>query len=65
MQQTNNKVDLKSFNNSEFDKGASTIKIMLWYITNALIVRASWNPFIGIKFYYYACLVQKLAKALL
>lgn len=47
--QQNNKVNLKKFSNSEFSKGAKPLKIALWFITNALIVRASWNPFIGIK----------------
>lgn len=42
-------VRLADFNGSDFDKGAGTLKIALWYFVNALIVRASWNPFMGIK----------------
>ena len=44
-----NKVDLASFDGSGFDKGAGLVKAALWYIINSLFVRASWNPFMGIK----------------
>lgn len=40
---------LNKFDGSDFDKGASSLKIILWYFVNALFVRASWNPFMGIK----------------
>lgn len=42
-------VDLSSFTAKDFDKGAGLIKQTLWYFVNALFVRASWNPFRGIK----------------
>lgn len=42
-------VCLASFDGSDFNKGAGFLKITLWYFVNALIVRASWNPFMGIK----------------
>ena len=42
-------VKLAAFDGSGFDKGAGFIKTTLWYFVNALIVRASWNPFMGIK----------------
>lgn len=42
-------VDLSRFDGSDFDKGAGFLKITLWYFVNALIVRASWNPFMMIK----------------
>lgn len=42
-------VSLAAFDGSDFDKGAGIIKITLWYFVNALIVRASWNPFMRIK----------------
>lgn len=45
----NNKVNLSSFDGSDFDKGAGFIKTIFWYLVNALVVRASWNPFMGIK----------------
>lgn len=43
------KVDLGTFSTGNFDKGASSLKIIIWYFVNALLVRASWNPFMGIK----------------
>lgn len=43
------KVSLASFHGSDFNKRAGGLKIILWYFVNALIVRASWNPFMGIK----------------
>lgn len=43
------KVNLSSFESSDFNKGAGIFKVALWYIINALIVRASWNPFMCIK----------------
>ena len=42
-------VRLSSFNTGNFNKGAGFIKQTLWYFVNALFVRASWNPFMGIK----------------
>ena len=44
-----NDVRLGTFDGSDFDKGAGFLKATLWYFVNALIVRASWNPFMGIK----------------
>lgn len=42
-------VNLSEFDGSNFDKGAGFLKTTAWYFVNALIVRASWNPFMGIK----------------
>lgn len=42
-------VSLASFDGSDFCKGAGFLKRTLWYFANAWIVRASWNPFMGIK----------------
>jgi putative colanic acid biosynthesis acetyltransferase WcaF len=42
-------VSLRSFDGSAFPKGAGIVKRALWYGVNALVVRASWNPFMGIK----------------
>lgn len=44
-----NKINLASFSPITYNKGANNLKIILWYFVNALIVRASWNPFINIK----------------
>ncbi len=45
-------VHLSSFNTGNFNKGAGFIKQTLWYFINALFVRASWNPFMGIKIFF-------------
>lgn len=45
----NNKVRLGDFRTGNFDKGACKAKLIAWYFVNALIVRASWNPFMGVK----------------
>lgn len=42
-------VNLAAFTTGDFDKGAGFLKTATWYIVNALIVRASWNPNGGIK----------------
>ncbi|MDR1896744.1 MAG: WcaF family extracellular polysaccharide biosynthesis acetyltransferase [Prevotellaceae bacterium] len=42
-------IDLSSFTPFNFDKGASVFKQTLWYFVNVCFVRASWNPFMGIK----------------
>lgn len=44
-----NKTELSKFNPGNFNKGAGKTKQILWYFINALVVRASWNPFMGIK----------------
>lgn len=44
-----NKVRLASFTTGMFDKGAGFLKQTLWYVANACLVRASWNPCMGIK----------------
>lgn len=42
-------VELSSFSVGNFEKGAPFWKQTLWYFINALFVRASWNPFVGLK----------------
>ena len=49
------KVNLASFSTGNFDKGAGTMKTVLWFFVNALFVRASWNPFMGIKIWLLRC----------
>lgn len=63
MNQTN-KVDLSTFTTGTFDKGASKIKIMLWFVVNALFVRASWNPFMGVKIALLRVFGAKIGKGL-
>ncbi len=42
-------VSLRLFDGSNFDKGASFLKIASWYFVNALWVRPAWIPFMGWK----------------
>ncbi len=62
---SNTKVDLGGFSVGSFDKGAGRIKIMLWYMVNALIVRASWNPMMGIKIFLLRAFGAKIGKGLI
>lgn len=57
-----NKVNLERFNGSDFDKGANFIKITSWYFVNALLVRASWNPFMKIKIILLKLFGAKIGK---
>lgn len=61
---TNNMVDLSKFTVGDFDKGAGKLKQLLWYLINALIVRASWNPFMGIKIWLLRLFGAKIGKGL-
>ena len=60
----NNKVNLSTFTTGNFNKGASSLKIVLWYFVNALIVRASWNPFMGIKIILLRVFGARIGKGL-
>ena len=57
-------VHLSSFNTGNFNKGAGFIKQTLWYFVNALFVRASWNPFMGIKVFFLKLFGAKIGKGL-
>lgn len=57
--------NLAIFSTGNFDKGACSIKIILWYLINALIVRASWNPFMGIKIFLLRVFGAKIGKGLI
>jgi putative colanic acid biosynthesis acetyltransferase WcaF len=57
-------VNLASFTDNDYDKGASKLKIILWYIVNALIVRASWNPFMAVKILLLKAFGAKIGKKL-
>lgn len=58
------KVQLGAFSTGTFDKGASLLKITLWYFVNTLIVRASWNPFMRIKVMLLKAFGAKIGKGL-
>ena len=55
-------VTLKYFDGTNFDKRAGKTKIALWYFVNAIIVRASWNPFMGIKILLLKTFGAKIGK---
>lgn len=59
------KVRLVDFKGFQFDKGASKRKQALWYFVNALFVRASWNPFMGIKIFLLRLFGAKIGKGLI
>ena len=58
------KVDLGGFSTGDFDKGAGRLKIMAWYVVNALIVRASWNPLMGLKIWLLRAFGAKIGRGL-
>ena len=58
------KVDLGGFTTGDFDKGAGKLKIMMWYLVNALFVRASWNPLMGVKIALLKTFGAKIGKGL-
>ena len=60
----NIQVNLAAFDGSDFDKGAGFLKATLWYFVNALFVRASWNPFMGIKIALLRLFGAKIGKGL-
>lgn len=60
-----NKVDLSSFDNSDYDTGASIIKRMLWYFTNVIFLQNSYNPFSGIKKFVLRLYGAKIGKNVL
>ena len=60
----NIKVNLAAFDGSDFNKGAGFLKTTAWYFVNALLVRASWNPFMGIKVALLRVFGAKIGKGL-
>ena len=56
--------DLSKFSIGDYDRGASTIKAGIWYFVNAIFVRASWNPFMGIKIWLLRLFGAKIGKGL-
>lgn len=57
-------VRLAAFDGTDFSKGAGFLKTTLWYFVNALMVRASWNPFMGIKIALLRMFGAKIGKGL-
>lgn len=59
-----NQVRLADFKTENFDKDAGKLKLITWYFVNALLVRASWNPFMGIKIFLLKSFGAKIGKGL-
>lgn len=59
-----NKVDLSLFSSESFKKGKNNFIILLWYFINALIVKASWNPFMGVKIFLLRIFGARIGKGL-
>ena len=57
-------VRLAAFDGSDFNKGAGFLKTTIWYFVNALLVRASWNPFMSIKITLLRIFGAKIGKGL-
>lgn len=60
----NKEVDLTAFNGQDFDKGAGFMKRAIWFFVNAFFVKASWNPFMGIKIFLLRCFGAKIGRGL-
>ncbi|HCN53918.1 MAG TPA: colanic acid biosynthesis acetyltransferase WcaF [Prevotella sp.] len=60
----NKAINLSAFNGQKFDKGAGILKRTMWYFVNALVVKASWNPFMGIKIFLLRCFGAKIGRGL-
>ncbi len=59
------RVNLSGFNGFGFDKGAGPLKTVLWYFVNALFVRVSWNPFMGIKVFLLRLFGARIGRGLI
>jgi putative colanic acid biosynthesis acetyltransferase WcaF len=58
------RVELEKFTTGKFNKGAGSLKQLLWYFVNACLVRASWNPFMAIKVILLKIFGAKIGKEL-
>lgn len=55
-------VDLSSFNNSWFNKGASIFKIVLWYFINILLLKSYFVPLSFVKVFTLRLFGAKIGK---
>lgn len=60
----NTSVSLSNFSPGDYDKGASKLKQFIWYFVNVFFVRASWNPFMGIKVFLLKLFGARIGKGL-
>ena len=56
------KVRLDTFSAVDFDKGAGFPKRALWFLVNALVVNASWNPFMSVKIWLLKAFGAKIGR---
>ncbi len=57
-------VKLSTFTTDNFDKERGFLTITLWYFVNALIVKASWNPFTKLRVAILRLFGAKIGKGL-
>ena len=57
-----NKVNLKSFDGSTYNKGAGIFKITLWYFINSIFIRPSFIPFMSFKLMILKLFGAKIGK---
>ncbi len=60
----NKEVDLSTFSVGDYNKGAHSIIIILWYFVNALFVRPSWIPFMGFRLWLLRLFGANLGKSI-
>ncbi|SDW46083.1 putative colanic acid biosynthesis acetyltransferase WcaF [Lutibacter oricola] len=58
------KANLELFDNSTFCKGASKIKQITWLVLNAIFIKSSWLPFMGVKAFLLRLFGAKIGKGL-
>lgn len=58
------KVLLDTFSSKSFNKGAGKIKQFFWMLTNAIFLRSSWLPFMGIKIFLLKLFGAEIGKGL-
>lgn len=56
------KTDLSNFNNRWYTPKAGKMKIILWFLVNALILRSALNPFSGLKRWWLTLFGARLGK---
>jgi len=58
------KVRLDLFDGSTFCKGAGYLKLTMWFFINAIIIKNTMNPFVGIKVFFLRLFGSKIGKGL-
>ena len=58
------KVALKDFNNSNFNKEAGKLKWFAWMLVSACVFKPSWIPFMGVKIFFLKLFGAKIGEGL-